>query len=642
MKGTVRKRKTIGISIILLSMCFYMNTFGKKPVDFVSIFSPDSAIQATVYTDEKANLVYTHSYMKDVVIRPSRLGIMADGVDLGKQAVIENACEFMYNRPNRGRAVKEKLHQDANHCIIQVKTGANSKYWSLECELSDQGFAFRYKIPGYGKSVIGNEFSSFSLPKESVIWFFERDNDWKLKSYAGEWTKSALSEMPGISKTGPVQGTPIIINLSDEKYILISESACFDYSGMRLEAIAGGIFTVNLADEDGFFLDGDILTPWRVVMCASSLDQLVNNTMITDLAPEPDTNLYKDISYIKPGKSVWRWWSHGTGTPEEEKQYIDHAAKLNFSYTTIDEGWEKWSRPWEAITALAAYAEAKQVGIFLWKHSKDLNYPENDYQQMRDWLDQVQEAGAVGIKVDFMNGETKSLIDFDIRLLKEAARRKLLVNFHGCQKPTGENYTFPNELTREGIRGLELNHMKEGPIPAGHNAALPFTRFVVGNGDYTPLSFNSPGNTTWTHQLATLICFTSSLQVIAEDPEFLLTDKRVSPVLDIIKSVPTTWEKTIVLPGSKIGEVAAMARKAGNKWYIGILNTQKREFGVDFSFLEKDGIYNAKIVEDISDKNKEDNMFIINKARVNVFSRMDFFLNENGGLVIELDQIVNR
>ncbi len=39
-----------------------------------------------------------------------------------------------------------------------------------------------------------------------------------------------------------------------------------------------------------------------------------------------------------------------------------------------------------------------------------------------------------------------------------------MVNFHGCQAPTGESVTFPNEMTREGIRGMELNIMNE-PIP---------------------------------------------------------------------------------------------------------------------------------------------------------------------------------
>jgi len=120
--------------------------------------------------------------------------------------------------------------------------------------------------------------------------------------------------------------------------------------------------------------------------------------------------------------------------------------------------------------------------------------------------------------------------------LKECALRSLMVNFHGCQSPSGESYTYPNEITREGIRGLELNKMSEGPITSYHNALLPFTRLAVGHGDYTPLSFVNPGNTTFAHQLATMVAFNSPLQVVAEDPEILLHNSLVTPALDFIKS----------------------------------------------------------------------------------------------------------
>jgi len=30
-----------------------------------------------------------------------------------------------------------------------------------------------------------------------------------------------------------------------------------------------------------------------------------------------------------------------------------------------------------------------------------------------------------------------------------------MVNFHGANKPAGESRTWPNEMTREGVRGLE-------------------------------------------------------------------------------------------------------------------------------------------------------------------------------------------
>jgi len=50
----------------------------------------------------------------------------------------------------------------------------------------------------------------------------------------------------------------------------------------------------------------------------------------------------------------------------------------------------------------------------------------------------------------------------------------------------GEARTWANELTREGVQGLEHGSMREW---SRHNATLPFTRYLAGAGDYTPVVF---------------------------------------------------------------------------------------------------------------------------------------------------------
>ena len=51
-----------------------------------------------------------------------------------------------------------------------------------------------------------------------------------------------------------------------------------------------------------------------------------------------------------------------------------------------------------------------------------------------------------------------------------------MVNFHGANKPTGEARTWPHELTREGVNGLEH---RQTPEWSRHNTTLPFTRYLV-------------------------------------------------------------------------------------------------------------------------------------------------------------------
>jgi alpha-glucosidase len=81
-----------------------------------------------------------------------------------------------------------------------------------------------------------------------------------------------------------------------------------------------------------------------------------------------------------------------------------------------------------------------------------------------------------------------------------------------------------------------------------------------------------------------------------------------SPALEIIKSIPSTWDETIVLKNSKIGELAAFAKRKDNDWFIGIINGGKqKEYSFDLSFIGK-GKYNVVTVKDVIGKPTEMNV----------------------------------
>lgn len=471
---------------------------------------------------------------------------------------------------------------------ILIRTGfefANDgKQADCEVRLLESAVALRYvcKEPMEVKS----ELTEWTMPEGTEVWYFERNNFWKLKSYAGVWKSCDISELHKVSSQGPVQGLPLVFRFPNGKYGFLTEVALHDFSGMRAKSFPGNRIGVNFTEKDGF--RAGTASPWRLLYFADNLNDLVNCTAIKELSPEPDPEIYEDISYVRPGKCVWRWFAKGTGTPAEEKEMIDAAAELGFSYSMIDDGWIRWKNRWEEVRRLSGYAVSKNVRLILWKDSKDIADASDDYADMRSWLDTVANTGVAGIKVDFINSESAPKVDFETTLLKEAARRKLQVVFHGCHKPTGEQYTYPNELTREAVRGLELNKMKEdGFVSAAHNAALPFTRCLVGNTDYTPLSFVVPGNTSFAHQIATFICFRSDLQVLAEDPYVFLENEEFRPVCNFLREVPATWDEIRVLDPSEIGKLAVIARRSGNDWYIGILNGEDKEksFVIDLKDL---------------------------------------------------------
>ena len=462
-----------------------------------------------------------------------------------------------------------------------------------------------------------------------------------------------ISAMPTVSKMGPVQGLSLTLELPTGGYALISEAALYNYSGLRLEAIGDNTFKANFTEGvKGFEIDGDIKSPWRTVLIADDLNALVNNTMILSLNPKPDSVLFKDQSWIKTGKASWRWWSQrNAAVYEEELNGVKNAKKLGFEYALIDEGWQKWADKWQKLSTICKLGDSLGIGILVWQHSKDLISPENDYPFLRSYLDSVAAAGAKGVKIDFMNGQTKELIDFDENVLKKAAERKLMVNFHGLQQSSGEARTYPNEISREGIRGGELNGHAEGPITASHNAALPFTRYITGHADYTPLCLTGPGTTSWAHQLATLVCFFSPIQCIAENPDVLLNEPKIAPFLDLISKVPSVWDETVVLKGSKIGSLAMIAHRKDDDWYIGVINGDvEKTVTLDLSFADFKN-YKATLYADdtsapkytlgITPKMKVKGManpYIISKSEIPIQKAVKIDLAKEGGAVIWLQK----
>jgi alpha-glucosidase len=198
----------------------------------------------------------------------------------------------------------------------------------------------------------------------------------------------------------------------------------------------------------------------------------------------------------------------------------------------------------------------------------------------------------VGAKIDFFDHEAKEIIDLYQALLRDAAAHQIMLEFHGSNKPTGENRTWPNELSRESIRGMEASRMTER---AQHNTTLPFTRFLAGHADYTPMHFGERRReTSWAHQIASAAIFTSPLLIYAAHPRNILDN----PAVELIKSIPSVWDQTVVLGSSEIGELAIFARRTGSTWFLAIMNgPTARKIDVKLEFLPR-GNKRAILVRD--------------------------------------------
>jgi alpha-glucosidase len=550
------------------------------------------------------HLTYSVTFKENAVIEKSRLGIWLDGVELSEGAQIGGVdrYELREHYPWRG------VHAWAtNHCHgarISIKHPKTQTAWTLEVRAFNDGVAFRQVIPGDQKARIPDETTAFVLPANSIVWTHDLGGHYEAvhqkktltEIQAGEWAAPPLTfKIPAQVPSGHVYGC-------------ITEAALANYSGMALQAEEKAGFVIGLGHKhpisypyrlrysndiarvtNAAAISGAVTSAWRVIMIAGDLNGLVNCDLVHHLCPPPHPQFFPqgmNTDWIKPGRAVWKYLDGGANTFEEMKNFSRWAGELGFEYHVIEGFWSRWSDA--QIKELVEYSRERGVGLFFWKHSKQLRTPE----AREEFFKKLHDSGVAGAKIDFFDHEHKEMIDLYTTLLAEAARYQILVNFHGANKPTGEARTWPNELIREGVRGMESSRLRER---ARHNTTLPFTRYLAGPADYTPVHFGARrGDTTWAHQIATAAVFNEPLLTYGAHPTNLLSN----PALPMIKSIPPVWEETIVLPPSEIGEMAVFARRHGHRWFLAVLNgPAPRKLNVPLMFLG-DRNYETMMVRD--------------------------------------------
>ena len=573
--------------------------------DGVVLASPDGAVQFQLSLDSNARLQYSVAFKEKPVIAASAIGISVDGVNLAEGVDLGKVEQYKTNETYPWNGDHSTAVDNCNGARIAVTHRQSRTAYTLEVRAYNDGIAFRHVVPGAGTRV-PDEATAFHLPAASVLWWHNLE-----ESYETLYQRKTLGLKTGWPATLPAGAwlaPPVTLMLPEGAgYVSITEGGLRNYSGMVLQGDGvGGLYTrlghappaswQFLAYRPQFSAErfakpaaitGTITTPWRVVMIGADLNALVNCDIVHNVSAPPDPKLFPDglkTAWIKPGRSVWAFRDGGDRTVEGQKEFADLANRLGFEYNVIEGFWSRW--PESQLKELADYSRQRGVGLLVWKHSGELT----DEKSVRALFDICRRNGVAGVKIDFFDHEHKEVIDQYEMILKLAAEYHLVVDFHGANKPTGLERTYPNELGVEAVYGME----KEPT--ARQDVTLPFTRMLAGLMDYTPTNFNPTwmADTTWAHQVANAVILQAPLLVYVAHPANMLAN----PTADVLKSIPSVWDETVVLPVSQIGEVAAFARRKGNTWFLAVNNGPvARVVRVDLSFLGT-GTYVATLIRD--------------------------------------------
>lgn len=611
--------------IIAALLSFSISSFAQT----ITLQSPNKQISLQI--NYGGDLSYTVSYRGNRLINESPLGFQFEG-----EPEMRGGFELINTPKNiaqheswlpvvKNKHAKVDVFWNETHLALVEKDGERRRM-DLYFRTYDNGIAFRYQLHGsktIGNRAISRELTGFSLPTTAYAWVAEYEPSYT-SSQESEFNKKQITEIT--SQT--VAGLPLLVEIDKQNYLAITEANINNYPGFYIGGSEGGeaplsgfhagvtMLTTKLSPLPGQKEDGTkarfddrLFTPWRVVMIADNPGRFIESEIVQSLNPPCAIT---DPSWIKPGLCAWdHWWS---GEVKMEmpviKEYIDFAAAQGWPYMLIDWQWYgPFNQPQTDITKPApqinmpeilAYAREKNVRIWLWLYSTDVNRNnafEEAFALYRDW-------GVVGVKIDFMDRDDQEMVNWYRKIIRTAAQNRLMVNFHGSYKPDGIERTYPNMITREGVLGEEYSKFSDRIVPK-HNVTLPFTRMLAGPMDYTPGGFLNVTSEQFKQQSPTMImntrCAELSKFVIYESPFTVFCDhpKHVlgQPGSDFLQIVPTVWDDTRFLDGYP-GEFIAMAKRSGNDWFLAAMNNETaRTISVATDFLPE-GKYELEYWED--------------------------------------------
>ena len=579
--------------------------------------SPNGEIKVTLNITDK--IYYSIAYDGDVLLKDNSLQLALKDEVLGQNPRL---------RRRKYVSVDEQLTPVMPLKFSTVTNQYNQltltfKNYSVEFRAYDDGVAYRFVTSRKGEvEVLGEEFA-VNFPDDYLL-HLQQPGGFKT-SYEEPYTHVFSNEWKPSDKMSVL---PVLIDTRKQYKILISESDLTDYPCMFLKGTGdNGIVSTFPKAPLAFGEDGDRSLkitqeayyigarnyPWRYFVLTKDDRQLLENTMTYKLAGK---NQLQDVSWIKPGQVSWEWWNDASPygpdvnfvsgyNLETYKYYIDFASKFGIPYIIMDEGWAKSTRdpytpnPKVDLHELIRYGKEKNVGIVLWLTWLTVENNFDLFKTFNEW-------GIKGVKIDFMDRSDQWMVNYYERVAKEAAKHHLFVDFHGSFKPAGLEYKYPNILSYEGVRGME----QMGGCYPDNSIYLPFMRNAVGPMDYTPGAMismqpnvyraerpNSASIGTRAYQLALFVIFESGLQMLADNPTLYYRNEDCTR---FITSVPVTWDETVALE-AKAGEYAIIAKRKGDKWFIGGMTNNgqtEREFAVKLDFLKKDRAYQMTSFED--------------------------------------------
>lgn len=609
----------------------------------VSSPAPRNTIE--IGLDTEGRLSFSVRHRDQWVLRSSPLGLAHEAQDFERGMGFQAAetptrqVETYELLAGNNRQVRSPLNRQSI-----VFTNTMGARLAIDLAASDQGVAFRYRLPDLDSAVhvIKSERTGFAFGSDTRGWMQPYHAAGKFTpAYEDYYYPGSPHDAPQSLRSKAIGWAfPLLLHSPTARtWMLLSESGTdASYCATHLSgADDAGILRITFPSANEG--TGGIVSrvgpeprwttpwtmPWRVLVLGDSAADIAMSTLVTDLA---ERSRIADTSWIHTGRSSWSWWAfpEGPNTPAIYNQFSDFAARMGWEYTLFDGGW------WEAdLKNIEGHARSKGIRSVAWSSASDFYAPDHRHRK----LDEFVAGGVAGVKADFWCSDRQEAIAAMHGLLADAAARKLVIDLHGCTLPRGWQRTWPNLLTAEAVLGTE-SYFYEPTFPeraAELNTILPFTRNAVAPMDYTPVALTLkrfPRKTTAAHELATAVVFTSGIVCFSDRPERF--GSLPEEAQQVLRDMPATWDESRCLLAMP-GEAVVFARRKGATWFIAGLNGTSHPQAVDLELSSFRTSNRATLLSEGADPVMSLQSTSLKRPR-----KWHHSLPPRGGFILRLDQ----
>lgn len=654
------------LTILVVSLSLQL-LFGAG--NLVDVKSPNGSLVLSVEAGDQ--IKWSVKCDDQSIIVPSVIALqLKSGEVLGKNSTLKSSkvtsVDTEFKAINYRRAVVKDQYN-----LLTLKFSNN---FDVEFRVYNDAVAYRFVTSKKDEILVKNEIANFNFDEDyhafvPYLWDYRGGKIFNA-SFESTYTEEEIS----VFATDSLAILPLLVDVGNGKKVVIMEADLEDYPGMflnlnetnqgfkgvyaqyPLEVEKGGYENMNLiptkrADYIAK-VNGNRTFPWRIVAISKEDKDLLNNDIVQKLA---SPSRLEDISWLNVGQVSWDWWNDynitgvdfkaGMNTPTF-KYYIDFASANGAKYIILD--W-KWSarfdlndvNPEVDLQEIIDYGKSKGVGIILWAAWRTI------YEQMEQVIPKYAAMGVKGWKIDFVDRDDQLAVRSTYEIAALAAKYKMFVDYHGVFKPTGLQRTYPNVVGYEGVYGLENFKWADKDAPR-YAVTIPFIRNMAGPMDYTsgalrnvsqadfsPRNHATMAKGTRCNQLAQYVVFEVPIQMLSDSPSMYYKEQECT---DFITSIPTTFDETVPLDG-KVAEYVAVARKKGEKWFVGAMtNWSERDLNIDLSFLDE-GEYTMTIFKDGVNANTEASDYKKDVKRVRKGDQLKIHLAQGGGWAARIEKL---